>query len=311
MTPRAFRFGVKMRHSESLSAWREGVQQVESLGYDTVTTPDHFGPQLAPLLAAGAAAAATRRLRIGTSVLCNDFRHPAVLAREALSLDLLSEGRFELGIGAGWMESDYAVLGQPFDPPAQRIERLAEAVAILKACFAGGRVDFEGAHYRVQGLNAEPPATQPGGPPLLIGGGGRRLLGLAAREADIVGINPTARGGIANAQMDLDATEEATARKVAWIQEAAGSRWEQLELCMQVFCVALTERRAEADRALQARYQVPLAEARTIPSAWTGSLEAIGDRLEALRERWGLSYWIVPLDVVEDLAPLVERLAGR
>jgi probable F420-dependent oxidoreductase len=307
-----FRFGVKLRHCEDLGEWRNRVRRIEALGYHSISTPDHFGPQLAPLIAAMSAASATTRLRVGTSVLGNDFRHPVVLAKEAATLDLLSEGRFELGLGAGWMESDYHAVGQEMLSPGVRIERLAEAISILKRCFAGGRVDFDGRHYRVEGLDAAPRPLQPGGPPLLIGGGGRRLLSLAAREADIVGINPMAAGGIQSASMDLDATAEATSRKVAWVREAAGERIDNIELCMQVFCTEITDQKRKADEALARRFgTIPLEEARGIPSAWTGPLTQIGDALEHHRERWGISYWIVPQDVVEDLAPLVERLTGR
>ena len=311
MTPRPFRFGVKLRHSNSAAEWRSRVQEIESLGYATITTPDHFGPQLAPLIAVTAAAMATTRLGIATSVLGNDFRHPVVLAKEALSLDLLSEGRFELGLGAGWMASDYDALGITMAPPGQRIERLAEAITILKACFAGGAVDFEGRHYQVRGLESAPSPVRPGGPPLLIGGGGRRLLSLAAREANIIGINPTAALGTQNAEMDLDATAQATERKVGWIRDAAGDRLSEIELCMQVFCVAVTDRQSEADHALGQRYAMPLEQARTIPSAWTGSLTQIQDALAAHRERFGISYWIVPQDSIHALAPLVARLTGR
>ena len=311
MTLRPFRFGVKLRQSESAAEWRSQVQAIEALGYATIATPDHFGPQFAPLIAATAAALATTRLGIATSVLGNDFRHPVVLAKEALSLDLLSEGRFELGLGAGWMASDYDALGIDMAPPGERIERLAEAIVILKACFAGGPVHFEGRHYRVSGLESAPPPVRPGGPPLLIGGGGRRLLSLAAREANIVGINPTASVGTQTAEMDLDATAQATERKLGWIHEAAGDRLPDIELCMQVFCVAVTERQSEADHVLRQRYDMPLEQARTIPSAWTGSLAQIEDALVAHRERFGISYWIVPQDCSHALAPLVARLTGR
>ncbi len=170
MSPPPFRFGVKLRHCDNAEEWRTRVRRIESLGYSSISTPDHLGPQLAPLIAATAAACATTRLRVGTSVLGNDFRHPVVLAKEAATLDLLCEGRFELGLGAGWLESDYRALGTAMASPGSRIERLEEAISILKACFAGGPVSFEGRHYRVEELEAAPLPVQPGGPPLLIGG---------------------------------------------------------------------------------------------------------------------------------------------
>ena len=310
--PRPFRFGVKLRHTDDGPSWAAQARRIESLGYATLTVPDHFGTQFAPLVAATAAACATSRLRIATSVLGNDFRHPALLAKEAATLDVLSGGRLELGLGAGWARSDYESTGIAFDPPGVRVERLAEAICLLRACFAGGRATFEGRHYRVRDLDASPRPVQRPGPPILIGGGGRRILTLAAREADIVGINPVARSGRQDPDMDRDATDAATDRKVGWIRAAAGARLETLELCMQSLCISITGDRAVADRALTRRFpDLPIDEARRVPSAWTGSIDAVCDRLESHRERWGISYWIVPLDAVEILAPIIDRLSGR
>src|SRR5215469_3586650 len=181
---RPFRFGVSGGRP-TRAEWLDLARKADDLGYSTLLLPDHFGRQLAPLPALLAAALATSRLRVGTIVLDNDFRHPAVLAKEAATVHLLTDGRFELGIGAGWMEDDYVRSGLPFDPPGARVARLAEAVAILKAFFTGeGPVTLYGRYYRVQGLKPAPSRRVP----LLIAGTRRRMLELAAREADIVGL---------------------------------------------------------------------------------------------------------------------------
>ncbi len=194
-----FRFGVNMRTVVSATEWAARARNLEDQGYSTLCLPDHLAPMLAPLPALAIAAAATRRLRVGTMVLNNDFRHPAVLAREAATLDVLSDGRLELGLGAGHMKSEYDEAGLPFDRGGVRVERLAEAVIILKRLFDGEPVTFHGRHYQVNGHTIYPKPVQQPRPPILIGGNGPRLLTLAAAEADIVGFSGItfARGGVA------------------------------------------------------------------------------------------------------------------
>ncbi len=309
--PRRFRFGLKVRSAESGAALAELARRAESLGYASLLLSDHpTHPQLAPIATAAALACATTRVRIGASVLANDFRHPVLLAKEIAALDRLSGGRAELGIGTGWKREEYESLGIPFERAGLRIERLAEALQILRSCLAGKRFDFEGRHYRVQGLSCEPPPVQ-ARLPILVGGGGRKLLSLAAREADIVGINPAVRSGAHDAATDADATAAATDEKLAWVREAAGARYAELELSMQVYVACVSEDRAQADRAAQARYAFPIEQVREVPYVWAGSVGEICDALEARRERWHASYWIVPDGCMESLAPIVARLAGR
>ena len=180
--PREFRFGVSgQRHTRG--EWQELARKAEGLGFSTLLLPDHLGPQLAPLLALQAAAEAAPRLRVGTIVLDNDFRHPAMLAKEAATLDVLTDGRFELGIGAGWMLADYARTGIPFDPPGVRIARLTEAIHIIKRCFEGGPVTFKGEYYQVEELDGFPPPVQQPRVPILIAGSRPRMLRLAARRS--------------------------------------------------------------------------------------------------------------------------------
>src|SRR2546428_1826024 len=199
--PKPFRFGVQEHSAPSAKAWRDTARRVESLGYKALYLPDHFGHQLGPIAALLAAADATTTLRVGSLVFDNDYRHPVVLAKEAATLDLLSDGRLDLGIGAGWMVSDYEQAGIPFDSPGIRIERLAEAIAIIKKFFAGGEFSFQGKHYSINGIEGAPSPVQKPHPPLLLGGGGRKMLQLAAREADIVHVNYKLSEGRINAKL--------------------------------------------------------------------------------------------------------------
>src|SRR5256712_13883228 len=181
-----FRFGVQEHSAPSGKAWRDRARLVEALGYQALFLPDHCGEQLAPIVALLSAADATSTLRVGSLVFDNDYRHPVVLAKEVATLDLLSDGRFDFGLGAGWMASDYERSGIPLDSPGVRIERMEEALAIIKGLLAGGVVSFSGKHYRIASLEGHPSPVQKPHPPILLGGGGRRMLRVAAREADIV-----------------------------------------------------------------------------------------------------------------------------
>jgi probable F420-dependent oxidoreductase len=187
---RPFRFGLTTGWVSTADAWSAMARRAEALGYDVLLVPDHLGGQLSPLAALASAAAVTTRIRIGSNVFANDFRHPLVLAREAATLDVLSNGRLEFGIGAGWRVSDYTQLGVPYDPAGRRIDRMEEAVTIIKRLFAGETVTVAGDHYRLRGARLSPRTVQRPRPPILLGGGGPRMLRIAAREADIVGFVP-------------------------------------------------------------------------------------------------------------------------
>lgn len=308
---RRFRFGVKFRATDDGAALAEMARRAESLGYATLVVSDHpTHPQLAPLVSMAAIACATSRLRVGASVLANDFRHPVVLAKEIATLDRLSGGRAELGIGTGWKKAEYESMGLVFDAASRRIERLREAIAVLRGFWSGKPFAFEGEHYSVRDLTGFPePLQRP--IPILIGGGGRKVLSLAAEAADIVGINPAARSGAHDAATDLDSTASVTDEKHRWVEEAAGARMAELELSMQVYADCLTDRRAEGDRVLERRYAFALEEARRVPYAWVGSVAEICEGLEAKRARWGVSYWVVPEHAMETMTPVVARMAGR
>lgn len=309
--PRRFRFGLKFRTAKDGAALAEMARRAEAIGYSTILVSDHpTHPQLGPLTAATALACATTRLRVGSSVLANDFRHPIVLAKEIATLDRLCGGRVELGLGTGWKKAEYEAMGLEFDAASRRIERLREAIAVLRGFWSGKSEARKGAHYTIGEIEGYPrPVQDP--LPILIGGGGRKVLSLAAEVADIVGINPAARSGAHDAETDLDSTAEVTDEKVRWIAEAAGARMAALELCMQVYADGVTASRAEGDRILEARYAFPLARSRQVPYAWVGSIDEICEGLEAKRERYGVSYWIVPEHAMETMGEVVSRMSGR
>ena len=284
-------------------------RKVEALGYDTILVPDHFENQLGPIPALMAAADATTELKVGALVLGNDYRHPVVLAKELATLDVLSEGRLEIGLGAGWMMTDYEKSGITHDQAGVRIDRLEEAISIIKDLFTDGAVDHDGEHYTITDLDGLPKPVQRPTPPWIVGGGGRRMLALAAREADIVGINPALSDGTA-ASAAADATAEATDRKVAWIRDAAGEGFDDIELNMLIFAAVETDDQAGVAELMAGGFGVDPADALDIPHAWFGTVDEICESLEARRERWGISYYVLQGDTYEAMAPVVERLAG-
>ena len=313
--PRPFRFGLNTFGTESLAAWKDLAAKAEDQGYSTLTLADHTFSPLAPLASLALLAAFTSRIRIGTFVLGNDFWHPTILAREASTIDLLSEGRLELGIGTGWRKSDYTERGMPFDSPGVRIERLEESVRLLKQLFSGAPVTHAGKYYTTENLVSKPMPVQGPHPPILIGGGAPRMLALAAREADIVSLNlkTTSDGGLDFSSL----TAEATQQKVGWVREAAGERFEQLELNNPVLQVTVTESR-EAAAADFLKGWGPLGESVSpaqllgSPHVLIGSVEQIVDDLQMRREQFGLSY-ITILGGARNpdaFAPVVARLAG-
>jgi probable F420-dependent oxidoreductase len=309
---RPFRFGVGARTALSRADWAEKARRAEALGYSSLLLPDHLLECLPPLIPLVSAADATTTLRVGTFVLNNDFRHPILLAREAAAVDLLSDGRLELGLGAGHMRSEYAEAGLPFDPPGERVERLAESVEIVARLLAGETVTFSGRHYQVSGHQIYPLPTQRPRPPILIGGNGHRLLSLAAREADIVGLSGLShkRGG---SEVDLSAFKaSAVDQRLAWLRAAAGQRFEQLELNALVQQVILTESPRQAAAELAARWpDLDEDDVLQTPYLFVGSLDGLAETLQARRERWGLSYYVVFESAAESLAPLVARLSGQ
>ncbi|HEY7808425.1 MAG TPA: TIGR03621 family F420-dependent LLM class oxidoreductase [Croceibacterium sp.] len=309
-TPRPFRFGVQEHRAPNAKAWRDKARLVETLGYATVYLPDHFGDQLGPVAALMSAADATTTLRVGSLVFDNDYRHPIVLAKEAATLDLLSDGRLDFGLGAGWLASDYEQTGIPLDPPGIRIERMAEALQIIKGFFAGGSVSFTGKHYKVDGVEAAPVPVQKPHPPIVLGGGGRRMLHLAGREADIVSVNFNLSEGRINRRLVHTGMAGATDEKVAWIKEAAGERFSEIEMSVTVFVANVTDDRVSVAEAMAAGLQSGPGEILQTPHFLIGTVEQIVEDLRARRERFGISYVVVPDEAAVSLAPVVEQLTG-
>jgi probable F420-dependent oxidoreductase len=305
-----FRFGVNVWRAGSRAEWAEKARRIEDLGYSTLTVPDHLAELFAPMPALVSAADATTRLRVGTNVLNNDLRHPVVMAREAATVDLLTDGRFQLGMGAGHMKSEYDEAGLPFDAGGTRVERLAEAVTILKGLLAGERVTFTGRHYRVTGHTIHPRPIQRPHPPILIGGNGRRLLTLAAKEADIVGFSGITfrEGGTAP---DVSGWKVAGVdERVHLVRDAAGDRYDRLELSALVQRVIVTDDRRQAAEELARRWtQLSPEEILQSPYVLIGNVDQLVEDLQARRERWGISYYVVFEPYIEAFASVVARLA--
>lgn len=307
---RPFRFGAQLARARSRAEWVATARRVEDMGYSTLFMPDHFDDQLAPVPALMAAADATTSLRVGALVFDNDYRHPVVLAKEAATIDVLSCGRLELGLGAGWLRSDYDESGITFDPAPVRIDRMAEAVTVMKGCWSGERFSFSGDHYSIAAHHGTPAPVQRPHPPLVIGGGGRRVLSLAAREADVVSVNFDLRSGRVSPDLGSTATEEATACKIAWIREAAGGRFPQIELSTTCFFVSVTDDRDSMAAAAGAAFGVSSEQVLGVPHVLVGSTAAICDTLRERREMFGFSYVVFSGGTDEVMAPVVAELAG-
>jgi probable F420-dependent oxidoreductase len=301
---RAFRFGVNSV-TTSLPEWQDVARKAEALGYSTLIAQDHFAKQFAPLPALVAAGAVTSTLRLATMVLDNDFRHPAAVAKEAATVDVLTGGRLELGLGAGWLQADYDQVGLAFDSPALRYERLAETVQICRAFFdSSAPISFEGKHYRISQLETQPRPVQQPRPPIMVGGRQRRMLSFAAREADIVGISLLDRRGPTLPE------PPSFAQKVAWVRQAAGERFDALEIHVNASVVTVGDGATDSVEHAATRTGQSEAQIRESPGTLVGSVDAIVDLLHARREQFGISYYVVHGRVLESFAPVVARLHG-
>jgi probable F420-dependent oxidoreductase len=305
---RPFRFGVTAAYATTGEAWVALARQAEQLGYSSLLVPDHLGHQLSPIAAIAAGAAVTDHLRVGGFVFANDFRHPLVLAREAATLDLLSGGRLELGLGAGWRTSDYRQLGMRYDSPGRRIERLAESIQLVKRLLSGETVTHEGPTYRLGAARVWPQAVQRPHPPIIMGGGGPRMLRLAAREADIVGFIP--QFSPSGRPILTDASESALDRKVAVVREAAGDRFAHLELNLFIADAGLIGSGRPVHGSLLAAAKSATVGLVGSPYLLYGTLRQLRDLLERRRERSGISYYSILQRSMEAMAPLVASLTG-
>lgn len=308
-----FRFAAQLSRSPdgTGAGWADQARKAEDLGYSALHLPDHFGDQLAPIAGIAAAAATTERLRVGAMVFDNDYRHPLVLAKEFATLDLLSDGRLEMSLGAGWMLTDYEQSGIAYEAPAVRVDRFEEAVTIIKGMLsAEGPYSFAGKHYTITDYEPLPRPVQRPRPPLIIGGGARRVLSIAGREADIVSINVDLRGGKGDADVAPNAAPDQTRRKIGWVKEAAGSRFEEIELHTLVGFVLVTDDRQSIIDAMAPQFGVDPADAEHIPLALIGTLDEMAEELQWRRDEYGISYFSIESDAWETLAPVVSRLAG-
>lgn len=308
-----FRFGVVGESIRSGAELAATARRAEELGYDVLTLRDHFvaepfGDQLAPMVALASAASATSALRLGTMVLSNDFRHPVMLAKEAATLDHLSGGRFELGLGAGWLREEYEAAGMPFDRPGTRVGRLSESLRILRGLLGGEKISFSGEHYTIDGLTVFPRPERR--PPLVVGAGSRRMLGIAGRYADTVGILPRALPEGTISDEVSERLPDTIARKVDWVREAAGDRGVELSM-MVTPTFGPDPRRAAAKVAVTRGWGTSSAElVLGMPSQFVGPPEHVAEQMLARRDRFGFTYYQVPDAAMEAFAPVIPLLAS-
>ncbi len=307
--PRPFRFGLQLSHPIGDTSWPESARWAEDAGFSTLFVPDHFDDQLAPFTALAVAAAATTTLRVGALVLGNDYRHPVIVAKETASLDVLSGGRVELGLGAGWMRTDYEAAGMPYERPGLRIERLEESIAVVRGLLGDGPFSFDGAHYSVTDMDGLPKPVQ--SPlPLLIGGGGKRMLGVAARNADIVGVTANLRSGEIGEDAIADSMPEAYDRKLEWVRDAAGDRFDDLDLSSLTMVSMVTDDREGALEGIAAMFGTTPDAVADSPATLVGSVDEIVESLQSRRERWGFNYPVLQGDDLDALAAVAGRLNG-
>jgi probable F420-dependent oxidoreductase len=258
-----------------------------------------------------AAANATTTLRIGALVFDNDYKHPVVLAKELATMDLLCDGRTEIGLGAGWMISDYEQAGITYDSPKVRIDRFIEGLSVIRGALGPDAFSFSGDYYTISQYNGLPKPVQQPLPPILIGGGGPRVLGFAAREADIVGINGTMTAGVVGAEAISTMTAACVDEKVALVAKAGSHRLSEIELNIRTFFVKVTDDRASTINAISSMFSVPAELIDTSPFALIGSVDACIEQLLERREKWGFSYTIVGAENIDECAPIVAALRGK
>ena len=320
-TERPFRFAVQAAKARSASEWRDLARKVEDLGYSTLFAADHYlgpGPAsrearwppqyLAPIASLATAAAVTDTLRVGCRVFCVDYHLPTVLAKEAATLELLSDGRLELGLGAGWSEPEYRAMGVEFEPPGRRITKLEEVIALVKAHWAGDELDLHGEFVNVSGYAGLPAPVQRPHPPIMIGGGRKRVLSLAAREADIVSINNVPFEPVNDAGLT---PEQEAERRLGYVRDAAGERFGELEIESSPFFTSVTDDPKAAAERVAATLGVEPGGLLDHPNVLIGTEDEIAERLESRRRMLGVSYVTIQQSQVDEFAPVAARLTGR
>jgi probable F420-dependent oxidoreductase len=318
--PRAFRFAVQSFSATSGKEWRERARRAEALGYSALHLADHVvtgeamvksnhpHQELAAVPAMMSAAEATTTLKVGCRVFCIDYQHPVVLAKQAATIDLLSDGRLELGLGAGWVTAEYAAMGIRMDSPGTRIARLEETVGAFRQMFSGAPVAVAGKHLQLSGFSAAPKRAFP---PLMIGGGAKRVLSLAGREADIVSFNFNNRAGMIGPDGVGSSTADATAEKVAWVKQAAGSRFDRIELEIGAYFTFVQDGADAIAAGMGQAMGLSKDEMMRHPHGLFGSVDFVTDELQRRRAQYGISYVTVGDAAMEAFAPVVARLAGK
>lgn len=319
---RPFRFGVQSYSASSAQDWRDQARWAEDHGFSTFSVADHVigpGPALsaanhpvqdvAAVPAMAVAIEATSTIRVGARVFCVDYRQPVVFAKEMATLDFFSDGRLELGLGAGWIQSEYEAMGVPWDRAGVRLDRLEETIALLRAHFGDGLVDVSGEHVNASGFEGVPKPAN-GAPPIMIGGGARRILGIAGREADIVSLNFNNSAGKLGPDGFGSGTAELTEQKIGWIRDGAGDRFSELELEIAAYFTVVTDQRDETLAKMAPGMGLTPDALGVHPHGLIGSIDSICDQLVERRERYGISYVTFSGRAAASVAPVVERLAG-
>lgn len=324
MLQRPFRFGVQAFEATTAQQWFDLVHRAEDLGYSTLFSSDHyFGPgaisdatghrpvDLAPLTSIAMAAAVTTTLRVGCRVFACDFHHPVVLAKEMATLDVLSGGRLEVGLGAGWVRDEYEGLGVPMAPAGERIAKVGEYAELLRAHWSGEQLDIDTPYTHASGFAGLPLPVQPGGPPIMIGGGAPKILGMAGRHADIVSLNFNNSSGKLGGASVASSGADQTTDKIEWIRAGAGDRFDRIEIELGGYFVAVGDGAAAALDGMAQRFGVSRDEFATHPHAFFGSVDQICETLIERRERYGVSYVTVAQRYMDEFAPVVAAMTGR
>ncbi len=319
-----FRFGLQAYAPNSGKEWRELARKAESSGFSSFHLADHIigpGPALAAtghpvqtvaaIPAMAVAAEATSTIKVGCRVLCVDYRNPVMLAKEVATLDFFSEGRLELGLGAGWLQGEYEAIGVPFDRAGVRIDRFEEVIALLRASFAEGELNIDTPHVHAVGFEAVPKPFTKSGPPIMIGGGAKRILTIAGREADIVSLNFNNSSGKLGADGIGSSTAELTDQKIQWIKDGAGARFDQIEIEIAAYFTIVTPDGAGTRAKMAPMFGMTPEVFAEHPNALIGSVDEICDRIVERRERFGISYVSFGASVIDAVIPVVERLAGK
>ena len=320
MTSTPFRFAVQSATADSGHTWRELARRAEGSGFSTLYVADHYvdsasngGQVLAAVPAIATAAAVTETLRVGARVLCIDYHHPVVLAKQAATLDLLSDGRFDLGLGAGWVSSEYEAMGMGMGAAPERIARLADTVDFMRRFFAGETLESGAPGIRASGFKGQPSPVQAGGPPIMIGGGARKVLTLAGKVADIVSFNFDNRAGVVGPASVQSAAASVMEQRIGWVREGAGDRFDQIELEVGAYFTVVTPDTASGATTAEkmgAMFGMSGEDMAAHPNALIGTVDEICDRLVERRERFGISFVTVGDRVLDSFAPIVARLAG-